>query len=310
MSQRNMRNITIQQLRALMVVAEERSFSRAADIMHLTQPSLTKHIQNLEEVVGISLLERKTRGITLTSGGRVLYESTRRIFRMIDDAGEKIKRLHEDGGGAIVVAASSIPATYILPHVIQGFAAHHPRIGFMVRTGDSDGTIDMILNDEAEIGFVGRPVTHRKLHAERLWKDRLSVAVPASHRWKGKPHVTLGELSEEPFVLRERGSATRATFESYLGRKKKNLAEFHIACELGSSEAVKEAVIAGLGVSVISHHAVAREVEDGVLAIVSLKEFTMERHIFLIYRTQFNLLPHHQLFLEWARKFTPGGRHG
>jgi DNA-binding transcriptional LysR family regulator len=304
MNYSNFRNITLQQLESLVNVVEERSFSRAAKKMRLSQPSLTKHIQHLEDIVGARVMVRKQTGISLTPEGKIVYESAKRIFRMIDETGEKIARMHENESGNLSIAASTIPATYILPHLIQAFRASYPEINCFVKTRDSEETIAMILDDEAEIGFIGRPVEHRKLYAEELWKDTMILVVPQGHKWAGRKSVSLDEVSGEPFVIREHGSATRATLEKYLHEKKKRtLSTFNIIGEMGSSEAVKEAVIAGLGISIISLHAVKREIENGLLVEMPVRNCRIERDFYVIYKKHLNLMKHHRLFFDFLRTF-------
>ena len=304
MNYNNFKNITIQQLQSLVNVVGERSFSRAAKKMRLSQPSLTKHIQHLEDIVGARVMVRKQTGISLTPEGKIVYESAKRIFRIIDETGEKIARMHENESGNLYITASTIPATYILPHLIQAFKASYPEINCFVKTRDSEETIAMILDDEAEIGFIGRPIEHRKLYTERLWKDKMILAVPQKHKWAGRKSVSLDEVSGEPFVIRECGSATRATLEKYLHEKKKrDLSTFNIIGEMGSSEAVKEAVIAGLGISIISIHAVKREIESCLLIEMPVRNCRIERDFYVIYKKQLNLMKHHRLFFDFLKTF-------
>ncbi|MEA2014112.1 MAG: selenium metabolism-associated LysR family transcriptional regulator [Thermodesulfobacteriota bacterium] len=307
---RYLKNITIRQMRALVCLAEERSFSRAARKMYLTQPSLTKHIKNLEEQTGVQLVDRKSRGLSLTPEGRILFESAKRVFGLIDDTGERITRIKENESGSIRIAASTIPATYILPRSLSTFRCRHKDIHCYVRGNDSDITLDMILNDEAEIGFIGKEIAGKKLCSESLWKDRLVLAVPASHKWNERDGVSMEEVSSEPFVSRERGSATRTVLEEYL-RKNTNhtLSGFNIVCELGSSAAVKEAVLAGLGVSIISIHAVGREIEDGLIVEIPVENCTIERNFYMVYKARIGLMKHHGIFLDFIRNYEMDARH-
>ena len=307
---RSLRNVTIQQMESLVNLAEERSFSRAAQKMYLTQPSLTKHIKNLEEEIGERVAERRNTGVTLTPEGKILYECAKRMFRQIDDAGEKISRIRESESGSIYVAASSIPATYILPRVLKAFKDNHSGIQCHVRASDSDSALGMILDDEAEMGFVGREIVHRQLNTIPLWKDRLVLVIPASHRWHGREKVSPDEVSKEPFVSRERGSATRKVLEEYL-RKNTNLdlSGFNIVCELGSSEAIKEAVLDGLGVSIISIHAIKREIESGLLLEIPIEGCSIERNFYMIYKIGFGLMKHHGIFLDFIRNYELDVRH-
>jgi len=296
------RNITLQQMEALIRLVEEQSFSRAAKKMYLTQPSLTKHIKNLEETIGTLLVDRKSRGISLTPEGKILYEYARRVFKMVDEAKEKIARVQEDDSGSISISASTIPATYILPHVLRDFNTQYPRIRCYVQTNDSDATVDLILDNRAEIGFIGKEVSDRKLHVEAVWKDRLILVVPEGHRWSVESSVTIEDLASEPFIMRERGSATRSVLDDFLQKNlNTQLSLFHIVAELGSSEAVKEAVIAGLGVSILSARAVDRELASGFLIEKPIDGCLIERNFYLIHRKQFNLMRHHELFLDSVR---------
>ncbi len=299
-------NLTLQQLEALIHLIDERSFSSAAKKMHLTQPSLTKHIRNVEEALGAKIVNRSNRSLSLTPEGRVLYDYARRIIKLRDEARDRVMRLREGEAGDIRIAASTIPATYILPYAIGGFRKKHPRIRTTVRTADSSDVIEMVLGNGAEIGFIGKRPSGGKLIASELWKDRLVLAVPSGHPWAKRRSVRVAEMAKESFVIREKGSGTRDAFEECLRETAGHgLPHLNIAAELGSSEAVKEAVIAGLGISVISVHAIRRELKTGILAAVAIESCPIERSFYLIYRRQFDLMAHHNIFLEFIRAYRP-----
>ncbi len=304
MSYDQFKNITIQQMESLVRIVEEGSFSRAAKKVFLTQPSMTKHIKNLEESVNARILNRRNRGIFLTPEGKILYDYAKKILRLRDEAKEKISRMKENESGSIFIRASTIPATYILPRLLNDFKKLFPDIRAYVQTSDSEETLEMILYDQAEIGFIGKQTFDKRLHVESLWEDRLVLAVPADHLWVKKKYVTLGEVSKAPFVIRERGSATREILEDYLRKNTdRSLSMFNCVCEMGSSEAVKEAIIAGLGVSILSVHAIKRELQQGVLCEVPIQDCTVQRHFYLIYKKQFSLMHYHKLFLEFAKDY-------
>ncbi|HQI81452.1 MAG TPA: selenium metabolism-associated LysR family transcriptional regulator [Deltaproteobacteria bacterium] len=298
--------ITMQQLEAFTRLVEERSFSEAARRMLLTQPSLSKHIRNLEDLADCALINRNRAGISLTPEGSILYGYARRILRLRDEAREKIDLARESVSGLIFSAASTIPATYLLPPVLTALRKSHPDIRVHVTTGDTDSVIHMILAGQAEIGFIGSPVQDRRLASEPVWDDELVLVACAHHPWAGSRGVDVADLAREPFVMREKGSGTRAVFERHLQTVHAPVLEqFHIVCEMGSSEAVKEAVIAGLGVSVLSIHAVRREIELGILARVRIRGLEIRRPFHLIRKRQLSLLAHHQLFVEAARAYRP-----
>jgi DNA-binding transcriptional LysR family regulator len=307
MSSEYFKNITLQQMEAVIALVEERSFSRAAKKMLLTQPALTKNIKNVEDSLGVMVVKRSNTGISLTPEGKILYDYARRIMKLRDEAKSKITKLHENSGGEIYIGASTIPANYILPRALSAFSKTNPDIRIYVKTADSEEAMNMVLDNEVEIGCIGKKPLNSKLMAETLWKDHLILIVPRHHSWSKKKSVTLPELTKEPFVIRERGSATRDLFESCLKESKSmSLAQFNIRGELGSSEAIKEAVIAGMGVSVISIHAVERELSQGLLVEIPIQGCTMERNFYLIYKRQFDFRLFHKTFMNFIKRYTPG----
>ncbi|HTZ38820.1 MAG TPA: selenium metabolism-associated LysR family transcriptional regulator [Syntrophales bacterium] len=300
------RNMTIQQLEALIHLVEERSFSRAARRMNLTQPSLTKHIRNVEEILGSKVVNRASRSLALTPEGKVLHDYARRILRLRDEAREQVLRMRETDSGDIRIAASTIPATYILPYALGAFRRKHPRIRATLLAADSSEVIQMVLENGAEIGFIGKKPPGGKLIAEALWKDRLVLAASAEDPLAKRRSVRLVDLREAPFVIREKGSGTRETMESCLRDADiPGLSHLNIVAELGSSEAVKEAILAGLGISMISAHAIRRELRSGLAVALSIDECRMERSFYLIYRRQFDLMSHHERFLDFIRMYRP-----
>lgn len=306
MSDDRFKGITIQQMEAIISLVEEGSFSRAAKRMLLTQPALTKNIKNAEDCLGVRLANRSSAGISLTPEGKIIYDYARRVVKLRNEAREKVIALSKNAGGNIYLGASTIPANYILPHALSSFRKTNPDIRIHIKTADSEAAMDMVLDNEVEIGCIGKKPLNNKLAAEPLWKDRLVLVVPKLHPWRKKKSITLPELLNEPFVIREKGSATRELFEISLKKSKStNLSQFNICGELGSSEAIKEAVIAGLGVSVISIYAVSRELSQGFLFEVPIQGCSMERNFYLIYKRQFDFRPFHKTFIDFLKHYTP-----
>ncbi|MDM7985906.1 MAG: selenium metabolism-associated LysR family transcriptional regulator [Smithella sp.] len=305
MSMDRFKNITIQQMEAIIALVAEGSFSRAAKRMFLTQPALTKNIKNAEDCIGTRLFNRSSTGISLTPEGKILYDYARRVVRLRDEAKEKVLALRKETGGNIYLSASTIPATYILPRALSDFNKTNADIHIYIKTADSEEAMNMVLDNEVEMGFIGKKPLNKKLAAETLWKDRLALVVSRNHAWCKKKSVTLPELLKEPFVVREKGSATRELFESYLKKSKSiSLDQFNTCGELGSSEAIKEAVIAGWGVSVISIHAVSREMSQGLLCEIPLQGYTMERHFYLIHKRQFEFRPFHKTLVNFIKNYS------
>ena len=304
MSNDRFKSITLQQMEALISLVEEGSFSRAAKKMLLTQPALTKNIQNIEDCLDVRLVNRSNTGISLTPEGKIIYEYAQRIVKLRSEATEKILRLHENTSGSIYITASTIPATYILPRALSAFRKKHSDISVFIKTADSEEAMNMVLDKEAEISCIGKKPQNKKLIAEPLWKDRLVLTVPSGHRWLENKSIAPAELLQEPFIVREKGSATRDVLESYLKETKLiSLSQLDVCGELGSSEAIKEAIIAGLGVSIISIHAIKRELAAGLLFEVPIAELKMERNFYLIYPRQTDFRPSHKIFMAFLKDY-------
>lgn len=306
MSYDSFKNITLQQLESLISLVETGSFTKAATGVFLTQSTLTKQMQNMEEAVGARLVNRGSAGISLTPEGQVLYDYARRVMRLREEAKERVEQLKDQDSGHIHVAASTTPATYILPRLIKHLQQTNLDIRLHVKMQDSDEVLQMVLNSEAEIGFMGKESSNKKIASERLVKDKLALVVPARHPLAAQAAVTMEALSHQPFIVREHGSGTRAIMEYFLQRNcGGQLSQFNIVCELGSTEAVKEAILTGLGVSILSVLAVRRELEQGLLRTVEIVDCVMERYFYLIYRKNFPFRKHHQHFLGVTREAAP-----
>ena len=306
MKKDDLKNMTLQQLESLVLLTAEGTFSRAAKKMGLSQPSLTKHIQNMEEILDAPIVVRRRSGVTLTPEGKILCDYARKILKSRDEAADRMVRLYENEGGDITIAASSLPATYILPHVLVQFRQAYPKIMVYVRNANSQEVIETIEGSEREIGFVGKKPSHGKLESLPVWTDLMVLAVPADHPWAGRTGVTLAELMAEPYIAREKGSGTRAMLDQYLREKSPaaDLSQFNVVAELGSSEAVKEAILSGLGVSMISAHSIRRETKLGLIRTVPVEDWKVERQLYLIHRRNTNLMRHHQVFLEFVKNYS------
>lgn len=302
MHREHFKNITLQQMESLLCLIQEGSFSRAAQKMLLTQPALTKNIKNIEDALGAKVVNRSKAGISLTPTGNILYSYTRRILKLRNEANEKILKLSDNAGGDIYIGASTIPGTYILPRVLGVLKKEHPAICVHVQTADSVEAINMVLDKQVEIGFIGKKPFNNKLIAEKLGRDRLVLAVGPNHPWRKKKSVTLPELMAESFIIREKGSATREALEQCLRESYSiNLSQFNICGELSSSEAIKEAILAGFGISVVSIRAIERELAQGLLFEVDLSGCKLERDFYLIYLRQWEMTPVHKLFIDFIK---------
>lgn len=297
-------NITFQQLESLIHLVAERNFSRAASRMALTQPSLSKHIQKLEEATECRLVNRDTAGITLTAEGHILYDIAKKVIALRSEAKDRLAKLGDTESGSIHLCASTIPSTYLLPKVLSAFRLTHPDIHTHMMSTNSDEAIDLVTNGVCEIGVIGKAPSHRKLATTSLWEDRLVLVVPACWPKPERQMLRPADLFGIPFILREKGSATRETLSRYLKHHAdKDVSAMKVVAELGSSEAVKEGIIAGLGASILSEFAVMREVRQGLVTLLQIEGWDIRRHFVLIHRKNTALPRHIVRFMDFLKDF-------
>lgn len=303
----NLVNLSFQQLETLVAAVEEGNLSRAARRMHLTQPSVTKHIQHLEEMVGVPLLLRGRKGVSLTPEGKMLLNYARRVLKGREEMAVRLSYMLEGNGAEVVVGASTVPSVYILPRLISRYRSTHPSVTVTVVNSDSAGVVEMVEEGEVAMGFVGYQPSSGRLVSEALWPDRLILVASAGlSDLKGK-NRSLSLLRELPFVIREPGSGTRGIMEKWLKEKARlDIHQLKVVAQLGSSEAVKEAVLAGVGVSFLSRRVVERELKLGWLKEIPLGEEEIKRDFYLIYRRSQVFYRHQQLFIEFIRSSAGG----
>ena len=269
--------IELQQLRTFCVVAEKKSFTKAEERVHRTQPTISGQISALESVYGTTLFDRSGREIVLTETGKILYDHARRILELVDKSKDKVNELKRIVRGDLIIGASTIPGTYILPKTLKDFKKKYPEVNVSLHISNSEDVIYKILDHTLEIGAVGEKIKDKRLEYMDLAKDRVVLVVPPHHRWAKKSSVTIDDLRKEPFIYREERSGTRKSVEVAL--KNKGIKKLNVTIELGSTEAVKEGVKAGLGVSFISD----RAVKDGLLKEVKVKHLDIIRDFYIAF---------------------------
>jgi DNA-binding transcriptional LysR family regulator len=274
----------LRQLEVFAQVATLGSFSRAAEALHLSQPTVSEHIRALEEELGLRLLDRLGRGAAATRAGELLLDYAQRILVLHREARQALASFQGRMSGELVVGASTIPGEYILPALIGRFRDKYPEISMTLLIGDSQDVIDWVAAGRVEIGVAGARPPNRPVEYQELAPDEEVVIVPPTHAWFTRKQVGIEELAEEPMVVRERGSGTRAALEAALTEAGLGLDRFRIVAEMGSTQAVKQAVKAGVGVSVVSRLAVEEEVRAGTLASLRLKNVRITRGFHVVTR--------------------------
>ena len=200
----------LRQLEIFVKVAEIGSFSRAAEALHLTQPTVSEHIRTLEDELGVRLLDRLGRGAAVTRAGELLGSYAGRMLALQREARQALDSFQGKMSGGLVMGASTIPGEYVLPPLIGRFKDKYPEIVITLLIGDSQAVVGWVVEGKAELGVVGARLPHRAGEYRELMPDEEVVVVPAGHAWYGRTQVTLEELRAEPLLLRERGSGARA----------------------------------------------------------------------------------------------------
>lgn len=274
----------LRQLEIYRYVVELQSFSKAADAVFLAQASVSERIATLERAIGVKLLDRMGRKIVPTKTGEILYKHAVRLLEMKDAARREVEMFLGLKKGEISVGGSTIPGNYILPGIISRFYEKYPFISVNLTISDTKEIEELVQEGKIELGVTGSRSNAKNLKYVNLWNDKLVLAVNSSHKWAGKEYVSIEELCEEPFIMRERGSGTLEIMMSYLnsaGLKGKE--SLKTVARLGTSTAVKEGIKAGLGVSIISSRALETEMNAGILKTVPIKGLPeMIRNFFLI----------------------------
>jgi DNA-binding transcriptional LysR family regulator len=273
------------QLEIFVKVAELGSFSRAAEALFLTQPTVSEHIRGLEEELGVRLLDRLGRGAAPTKAGQLLLGYARRILELHREARQALDQFQGRMSGELVVAASTIPGEYVLPALIGRFKEKYPDISISLLIGDTQRVVEWILEGRAELAVAGGQIDHRALEYRELMPDELVLVVSAAHPWHGKKIATLEEVRAEPLIVRERGSGSRHALEKALAEVGLDLSDFRVVGEMGSTQAIKQGVKAGVGISLISKRAVAEECQHGTLHCVKVKDLRFSRAFYLVTST-------------------------
>lgn len=277
-------------------VVEEGSFSKAGRKLCLSQPTISGHIRNLESFVGTPLLDRLPRRLVLTSAGRLLYRRGQSILSEKRYAIRELRQLLNCEQGEIMLAGSSIPSEYLLPGIIASFREEFPNVKVEVLISDSRGSVADVLSGKAELGFVGAVFDDDEIEYRHFGSDELALVVPNSGEWLRVESITLSELIKKPFLVRESGSGTRQAFEDMFGY---SMDRFNIAGCFGSMGAIREALKANIGVSVVSLLSVGSELSGGILKVVRIEDIgSMKREFYAVTNRRLSLSPIAAAFLK------------
>lgn len=294
--------LTLWKLEIFCRVIEDGSFSKAARQLGISQPTVSGHVADLERMFGTRLFDRDSGSIRPTAAGRLLHQQGERLQQLKEETLRVMRNHLGLMEGDVVLGGSTIPGTYILPAYLARFREEHPDILVSLRIGDSGEVVHGVLEGKLELGVVGSQVQDSQLHCEPFVEEELVLILPLEHPLCGQERITPADLREHPFLARERGSGTRQLTESALEQGGElAFGELQLVCELGSSEAIKESVRQGLGISLISRHAVRQEAALGQLCVRSLDQVDLHRHFHIVRHARRTLSPTARVLLQLLR---------
>jgi LysR family transcriptional regulator, low CO2-responsive transcriptional regulator len=283
--------MNLKQLEVFINVAESGSFSKGAEATFITQSTVSQHISALENEFGLKLLDRTGKGALLTEGGKLLLERARRLIDYAREIPVALSRFKGVEEAVLRIAGSGIPGEYMIPSALPLLISRFPGLTLILLQGDSQEVLAKLLAEEIELGVVGGWRDEDGLEFTPFARDDLVLIAPAGHRWSGGDGVGLNDLLVEPMVLREPGSGTGKAASDALSEAGVNPTRLRVAAHLGSNEAVKRAVIAGVGVSFVSAISVQRDLEQGSLVQVPVTGIDIRRQFYLVRRKGRELSP-------------------
>jgi DNA-binding transcriptional LysR family regulator len=266
--------LNLHHLRVFARVAESGGFTRAAQALHLSQPAVSKAVRELERQTGVPLFERAGRATRLTAAGEALFARARELFAVEQSAEEELRALRGLNGGVLRVGASTTVATYLLFPYLARFRRANPGVELRVASANTRAIARALLERRLDIALVEGPVRHSRIEVVPWREDELVVIVPPDHRLATRRSIQLQELAGEPLIVREPGSGTRKVAERALAAH--DVAP-QVTLQLGSTEAIKQAVAAGLGLAFVSRVAVSEQVKLGRIAAVRVREAALGR---------------------------------
>ncbi|MGG4481644.1 selenium metabolism-associated LysR family transcriptional regulator [Paenibacillus illinoisensis] len=290
------------QLHIFYTVAEKGSFSAAAQALHMTQPAVTMQIQSLEDYFGTKLLHRSTKKIELSEAGRTLLPHAKRSVELVRQTDEAMSAFTQMLQGRLQLGASLTIGEYVLPRMLGPFARQYPDISIVMKVMNTTQIMDDILKHQLNFGLIEAPIHHPDMIVEPVMQDELKLIVPAGHALADRGEVELEEVKAYPFVLREKGSGTRQVMEDQLQKKNIDPQDMNVVMELGSTGAVKSAVEAGVGITMLSPSSVQHELALGLVHIVEIRGLEFKRQFYAIHLKS-SLLPLSAVaFLNYLRQ--------
>ncbi|MFK5927481.1 MAG: selenium metabolism-associated LysR family transcriptional regulator [Desulfuromusa sp.] len=274
--------MTLRQLELFIAVAETGSFSRGAEAISLTQSTVSQHIAALERETNTKLLDRTSKGIFLTAGGEVFLQHARRVLAERDVLTQAMAGLHGLKKATLHLGASNIPANYLVPCFLSDLQQKYPGISLTMRIGDSSEVLAELKSGQVELGIVGGRIDDEVYSYEPLLKDQLVMIVGSDHPLKNSHSMTIKKMMDEKFIVREDGSGTYQALQKAFLSAGIEPESFHVIARLGSNEAVRRAIAAGLGCAFVSDLSIQNNLRHGELFKIDVEGLSIERQLWLV----------------------------
>ena len=297
-----MSEINFHRLFIFHTVARLGSFTRAASDLSIRQPAVSIQVKELERSLDTTLLIRMRSGVSLTDTGETVYDYTRRIFTLADEMTNAIQDLTGLESGRLTIGSSTTPGEYILPFAIGKFRERYPKVEVSLAISNTRNVIDQIISRELDLGMAGAPVDIRGLASFLYVNDEVVLVTAPTHPLARRRRLTVQDIVDEPFLMRETGSATRRAAEEHFSSMG---ARVRVVMELGSNEAVKRAASAELGVGVVSKFSVGPDVAAGYLKVLAVQGWRCERPLTVFYRDDTHISAVQRAFLSVLRVDKP-----
>ena len=271
-----------EKIETFLCAADNLSFSEAAKLLHLSQPSVSHQIKTLEQELGVDLFKRSSTGLELTEGGRVLLPWARRLIHDSVNLKEIMTSLEEEIVGELRISCSTTAGKYILPQIVARFCSRHPGIKARILTCRPERATLDLMEGEAHIGVVSTELNDTNFETQNFFKDNVILIAPANHRWAKVSSIEPQDLIEETLILREQESGTRRAVLEELAKHDISLDDLHVLMELGNAEAIVSTVASGYGVSFVSYLAAADLIKQGAIVRVPVDDLDLQRSVYMI----------------------------
>ena len=289
------------QLHIFVSVVENKSFSKASEVINLSQPTVSSHIKELEDYFQCRLLDRLGKITEPTKAGVILYQYSKKLLTLRDQAESALHDFLGKTKGNLFIGGSTIPSGYIIPRLIGPFSKQFPDIRIELAAGDTMQIVREIKKGKIELGIVGAKIDDPQIQQEKLVTDEMKLIIPLNHKWAKKTSINCSKLFEEKFIAREKGSGTWQSILKSMDNAGFNSKKMNTSITMGNTVSVIQGILNHVGISILSTIAVQDDIDKGRLKALSVKGLDLSRFFYLTLSKKRTLSPICKKFIEFAR---------